>query len=112
MSKSIIRTAMKSGIVDVAKQHGKQIVKRESETVKLYARYTFLREKLKKCYARLGRQAFSYIQNGEDIPVTSEMIEYIKPVETLLSEMFNLFAISFPVNPSSNNFITISVISS
>ena len=87
MSKSIIRTAMKIGVVDVAKHHAKQIVKRESETVKLYARYTLLRNKLKKYHAKLGKWAYPYILRGENIPVTSEMKEYIQPAKNLLAEM-------------------------
>lgn len=87
MSTSIIRTAMKSGVIDIAKHHGKQIVKRESETIKLYARYTFLRGKLKKCNARLGKWSYPYILRGKDIPVTSEMKEYTQPVKNLLAEM-------------------------
>ena len=87
MSRGLIRTAVKSGLANTVIDRGKKVIRHEADTVKLFARYSLLRTRLKKIFARLGRLSYSYIKQNENITITRDCQKIIKNADDLLHEM-------------------------
>ena len=87
ISKDLFRTVVKSGLVNAAKVRGKRIVLREADTVKLFARYSLLRTRLRRLFAQLGRLTYPYIEQNEDICITSDLQRIIEKTDALFHEM-------------------------
>ena len=87
MARGLFRKAVTSSLVNAAADRGKKVIKREAETAKLFARYSFLRTRRKRLFARIGRCTYPFTSQNEDIPISHSLQRMIMAADALLHEM-------------------------